>query len=73
MTHQPIIAPIEAPESSVASIARRARVASRAIAKLSTEARNQLLVAVAQAIENGARKILDANERDCRAAQSGAD
>jgi glutamate-5-semialdehyde dehydrogenase len=70
MTRQPTTAPIETSESSVASIARRARVASRAIAKLSLEARNQLLIAVAQAIENGARQILDANERDCRAAQS---
>jgi glutamate-5-semialdehyde dehydrogenase len=67
---QPSTAPIETSEPSVASIARRARVASRAIAKLSLEARDQVLVAVAQAIENGARRILDANERDCRAAQS---
>jgi glutamate-5-semialdehyde dehydrogenase len=70
MMRQPSTAPIETSEPSVASIARRARVASRAIAKLSLEARNQVLVAVAQAIENGARRILDANERDCRAAQS---
>jgi glutamate-5-semialdehyde dehydrogenase len=70
MTRQQTTAPIETSESSVASIAQRARVASRAIAKLSLEARNQLLIAVAQAIENGARQILDANERDCRAAQS---
>jgi glutamate-5-semialdehyde dehydrogenase len=34
--------------------------------------RNQVLIAVAQAIEQGARKILEANERDCRAAESGA-
>jgi glutamate-5-semialdehyde dehydrogenase len=72
MMRQPTTAPLETSESSVASIARRARAASRAIAKLSAQARNQLLMAVAEAIENGARRILDANERDCRAAQSGA-
>jgi glutamate-5-semialdehyde dehydrogenase len=70
MMSQPTTAPLQASESSVASIARRARVASRAIAKLSAEARNQVLIAVAQAIEQGSRKILEANERDCRAAES---
>lgn len=72
MMRQPTTAPLETSESSVASIAGRARVASRAVARLSVEVRNQLLIAVAQAIENGARQILDANERDCRAAQSEA-
>jgi glutamate-5-semialdehyde dehydrogenase len=70
MMSQPTTAPLQTSDSSVASIARRARVASRAVAKLSAEARNEVLIAVAQAIERGARKILDANERDCRAAQS---
>jgi glutamate-5-semialdehyde dehydrogenase len=70
MMSQPTTAPSQASESSVASIARRARVASRAIAKLSAEARNQVLIAVAQAIEQGSRKILEANERDGRAAES---
>jgi glutamate-5-semialdehyde dehydrogenase len=70
MMSQPTTAPLQASESSVASIARRARVASRAIARLSAEARNQVLIAVAQAIEQGSRKILEANERDCRAAES---
>jgi glutamate-5-semialdehyde dehydrogenase len=72
MMSQPTTASLQASESSVASIARRARVASRAIAKLSADVRNQVLIAVAQAIEQGARKILEANERDCRAAESGA-
>src|SRR5271169_5401506 len=67
---QPTTASLQAPDYSVASIARRARVASRAIAKLSADVRNQVLIAVAQAIEQGARKILEANERDCRAAES---
>lgn len=65
---QPTTAPLQASESSVASVARRARVASRAIAKLSTETRNEVLTAVAQAIEQGDHKILEANERDCLAA-----
>jgi glutamate-5-semialdehyde dehydrogenase len=72
MMSQPTTASLQASESSVASIARRARVASRAIAKLSADVRNQVLIAVAQAIEQGARKILEANERDCRAAESEA-
>ncbi len=70
MMSQPTTAPLQASGSSVASIARRARAASRAVAKLSAEARNEVLVAVAQAIEQGARRILEANERDCRAAES---
>jgi glutamate-5-semialdehyde dehydrogenase len=67
---QPTTAPLRTSDSSVASIARRARVASRAIAKLSAEARNDVLIAVAHAIEQGARRILEANERDCGAAES---
>ena len=67
---QPTTAALQTSESSVASIARKARIASRAIARLSAEARNEALIAVAQAIEQSARKILDANERDCRAAEA---
>jgi glutamate-5-semialdehyde dehydrogenase len=67
---QPTTAPLQASDTSVASIARRARVASRSLAKLSADARNEALNAIAQAIEQGARKILEANERDCRAAES---
>jgi glutamate-5-semialdehyde dehydrogenase len=70
MMSQPTTAPLQTSEFSVASIARRARVASRAIAKLSVETRNEVLIAVAQAIEQSARKILEANGRDCRAAES---
>ncbi len=67
---RPTAAPLQMPDSSVASIARRARIASREIAKLSAETRNNVLIAVAQAIEQNARKILEANERDCRAAEA---
>jgi glutamate-5-semialdehyde dehydrogenase len=67
---QPTTAPLQTSDSSVASVARRARIASRAIANLSAEARNAALIAVADAIEQNARKILDANDRDCRTAEA---
>ncbi len=66
---QPSIAPLESSAASVVSIAERARAASRAVARLSVEARNQVLLAAAQAIESNARRILEANGRDCRAAE----
>jgi glutamate-5-semialdehyde dehydrogenase len=53
----------------VAQLAPRARAASRALAKLSNQSRNELLIAVAKAIEDGSRKILEANERDCHVAE----
>jgi acyl-CoA reductase-like NAD-dependent aldehyde dehydrogenase len=53
---QPGSAPLPAPDSSVASVAARARKASRAIAQLSTDARNDVLLAVAAAIEANAGK-----------------
>jgi glutamate-5-semialdehyde dehydrogenase len=66
---QPSIAPLKVSDSSVARIAAQARRASRAIAQLSAEARNEALLAIAQAIEAHARRVLEANERDCRAAE----
>jgi glutamate-5-semialdehyde dehydrogenase len=59
----------ERSQPDVVDAACRARVASRAVAKLSNQSRNELLMAVAKAIEEGSRKIFDANERDCRAAE----
>src|SRR5882724_2623208 len=59
----------ERSQSLVAELASRARVASRALAKLSNQSRNELLMAVAKAIEDGSRKILEANERDCHVAE----
>src|SRR5580704_15834779 len=67
---QPTPAPSQANESSVASVAARARKASRSIAQLSTEARNEALLAVAAEIEAGAAKIIEANQRDCSAAEA---
>jgi glutamate-5-semialdehyde dehydrogenase len=54
---------------SVASIAHRARAASRELAQLSLETRNEALLAAAKAIESNRQRILDANERDFRAAE----
>jgi glutamate-5-semialdehyde dehydrogenase len=67
---QPGTAPWQAPDSSVASIAGRARKASRAVAQLSADVRNEVLLTVAAAIEANAARILEANERDCRRAES---
>src|SRR3984957_4167358 len=55
--------------ASVAAIAQRARAASRILARVSPEVRNQALLAAAQAIEDGAQRILDANAVDCKAAE----
>src|SRR5258708_9108853 len=59
----------ERAETAVAELASRARVASRALAKLSNQIRNELLMAVAKSIEDGSRKICEANERDCHVAE----
>ena len=55
--------------SSVAQIARRARVAARAIARLSADFRNEILEAAAKALEANRERILAANDEDCRAAE----
>src|ERR1700722_17094360 len=59
----------EKSEFSVAQTARRARVASRALARLSDASRNEILLAAAKAIEDNRERILAANEEDCRAAE----
>ena len=53
----------------VAEVARRAREASRLLAKLSNEQRNQVLQTAAGAIEASMARILEANAEDCRAAE----
>jgi glutamate-5-semialdehyde dehydrogenase len=67
---QPSIAPLEPGASSVASLAARARAASREVAKLSADERNKVLLAAAEAIENGAQRILAANARDYGVAEA---
>jgi glutamate-5-semialdehyde dehydrogenase len=57
-------------ESTAASTAKRAREASRALARLSAASRNEVLLAAAQALEQAQDKILSANELDCRAAEA---
>ncbi|MGH9687019.1 MAG: glutamate-5-semialdehyde dehydrogenase [Candidatus Acidiferrales bacterium] len=66
---QPSIAPAESSAASVALLAERARVASRAVAKLSADQRNEVVLSAARALESGASRILEANARDCRAAE----
>lgn len=61
---------IDTSQIPVVEMARRARVSSRHLARLSNDSRNEILMAAAKAIESGAQRILDANERDCRAAES---
>jgi glutamate-5-semialdehyde dehydrogenase len=67
---QPSIAALESNAASVAALTERARAASRAVARLSADRRNEVLLAAAQAAEKGASRILEANARDCRAAES---
>jgi len=57
-------------QEGVASVAQRAREASRTLARLSCEARNEVLLAAAAAIEENTRAILAANELDMRAAEA---
>jgi glutamate-5-semialdehyde dehydrogenase len=56
------------PQVTPAESARLARVASRTLAKLSNESRNEVLTAVAEALEHSRQRILEANEQDCRSA-----
>ncbi|PYT79541.1 MAG: glutamate-5-semialdehyde dehydrogenase [Acidobacteria bacterium] len=60
---------IETSQPPVQEVAKRARASSRSLARLSNEHRNEILMAAASALESGAQKILNGNERDCRAAQ----
>jgi glutamate-5-semialdehyde dehydrogenase len=56
-------------QESVAAIAKRAREASRALARLSADRRNAVLLAAADAIEAARPQVLEANALDCRAAE----
>lgn len=61
---------IDIPQVSVTEMAKRASAGSRHLARLSIDSRNDILTAAAKAIESGAQRILDANERDCRTAEA---
>lgn len=70
MTQPTTASAIQASDTSAAAVARRARKASRALAKLSSDARVEVLMAAAQAIEDARARILKTNERDCSAAEA---
>src|SRR6202171_116883 len=55
--------------SDVQRLVRRSRRAARVLAALSSERRNEALLAAAAAIEARSAEILAANEKDCEAAQ----
>lgn len=57
-------------QEGVARVAQRARTASRSLARLSNDARDRILARAAAAIEQSSALILEANDADCRAAQS---
>jgi len=55
---------------SLTAIAQNTRQAARQLAVLSTEAKNQAIEAIAQALESAAAEILAANAADCKAAEA---
>jgi glutamate-5-semialdehyde dehydrogenase len=61
--------PTPRPSVDVASIARSARDASRKLALLSDETRKAALLAIADALEGNARRILEANAKDSAIAE----
>ena len=64
-----VTTPIDSRADSVPLIAHRARAASRELPKLSLKQRNDVLLAAAKAIEQNAKRILEANAADCRTAE----
>ena len=57
-------------QSYMHSVGRAARIASRAMAKAETGAKNQALMSMAHAVERDVARLLDANRMDLQAAQS---
>ncbi|HEY9650691.1 MAG TPA: glutamate-5-semialdehyde dehydrogenase [Coleofasciculaceae cyanobacterium] len=64
MTASPVVS------LSLSAIAKATRQAARQLAVLPTEAKNQAIEAIAQALETAAGEILAANAADCRAAEA---
>lgn len=64
MTASPIVTP------SLIEIAQQTRQAARQLAGLSTEAKNQAIEAIAQALEAAAPEILAANSAECKTAEA---
>lgn len=69
MTVTPLT-PVSAASDALVAIAQETRQAARHLSSLSTEQRNQALVAIASALEMAAPEILAANAADCQAAQA---
>jgi len=63
-------APAAKSPEAVVSIARSARQASRKLALLSNETRTAALLAIADALEKNAERILAANAKDCATAET---
>src|SRR6476661_9099326 len=61
--------PFESKDVGVATLARRAREASRVLATLPDEVRREALVKAAYALVEQKAEILAANERDCESAR----
>ena len=59
-----------APDTALCAIAKATRQAARQLAVLPTEARNQAIEAIAQAIDVATPEILAANAADCQAAEA---
>ena len=57
-------------EQVLPDIGRQAREASRAVARADTNQKNAALLAMADAIERDAAKLLEANARDCEQARN---
>jgi glutamate-5-semialdehyde dehydrogenase len=57
-------------QSYMHSVGRAARIASRAMAKAETGAKNHALMSMAHAVERDVARLLDANRMDLQAAQS---
>src|SRR5258708_11212103 len=57
-------------QSYMHSVGRAARAASRAMAKAETGAKNDALMAMAQAVERDIARLLDANRKDLEAARA---
>jgi glutamate-5-semialdehyde dehydrogenase len=57
-------------QSYMHSIGKAARIASRAMAKAETSAKNEALMTMAQAVERDIARLLDANRKDVEAARA---
>jgi glutamate-5-semialdehyde dehydrogenase len=70
MVASSIAASSSASSPSLVQLAQQTRTSARSLANLSTEAKNQALQAIAQALETAAPEILAANAADCDAAKA---